>query len=186
MEPADTPANHLQLPLVLVLPGRIRGAAVRLARIDNRCAPDRARPAGATPSCSKIQPSIKASVDSRLAGTSPRVVGRASAFWNGAGDAEHAYADAPRDGRRLGERAAARRGSVTGRSRGFQNPPRVRFCGTSAWAGCSAITTGTLLESLGRVLEHDGVRSGRDPCHPGGLVRWRTRLSPSHLCSGRL
>ena len=135
---ADPSRNARQLPL--------RGKKITILSVRS-----------GTPSCSKIQPSIKASVDSRLAGSSPRVVGRASAFWNGAGDAEHAYADAPRDGRRLGERAAALRGSVTGRSRGFQNPPRVRFCGTSAWAGCSAITTGTLLESLGRVLEQDVV-----------------------------
>lgn len=34
-------------------------------------------------SCSKTPPSVKASAYSRLAGPSPRVIGRVAAFWNG-------------------------------------------------------------------------------------------------------
>ena len=46
-----------------------------------------------TPSCSKTQPSIKASADIRLAGLAPHMVGRVSGFWNGMVDAERTVAD---------------------------------------------------------------------------------------------
>ena len=44
-------------------------------------------------SCSKTQPSIKASADIRLAGLSPHMVGGVSGFWNGMVDAERTVAD---------------------------------------------------------------------------------------------
>ncbi len=53
----------------------------------------------ATVSCSKTQPSVKASADSRLAGLDPRVVGRISGFWNGMTDAERTVTDVRSDAR---------------------------------------------------------------------------------------
>ena len=61
------------------------------------------------PSCSKTRPSAKVGADSRLAGQGSHVEGRVSAFWNGTADAEHAFADAPSDARRLAERRTSGR-----------------------------------------------------------------------------
>ena len=66
------------------------------------------QPTGRTRPVPKTQPSIKASRGSGLAGLAPRMVGRVSAFWNGEGDVEHAYEDAPRDAGRVGELAPHR------------------------------------------------------------------------------
>ncbi len=88
-----------------------------------------------TASCSKTQPSLKASVDSRLGGVPPACAGTAFAFF-GTGQDGHARRAAPtardRELRRALSRRALSPGARQSADRGRSKP--IRRCGSTARA----------------------------------------------------